>query len=297
MNCPNCGSDVKGAFCTNCGTKVSQEAGAPAAPRDPESTSVLRGEDMAAFSQQQGAEATNPPSWSSEGPPTASTRSTGEPPDNAPPPADDGGWKSTPPSQQQPAYPPPAATAPAPQPATPRMRPAMATGGRSNWSAPLDNFAQSSGIQKALAPLEQLGRQKIVWIAAAVLIIGLFLPERTYTFSSAFISASASQSWWDYSTLGALLVLILAAASAFVAYARDYKWLWISGIIVLVFEVKVFIDAFSSIVVGASFHPSWGWIFLFIGMLGLLAAAMMRPSAGEAQGDAMATINQLMNRQ
>jgi hypothetical protein len=177
----------------------------------------------------------------------------------------------------------------------------MATGGGGNWSAPLDNFAQSSGIQQRLAPLEQLGRQKIVWIAAALLIIGIFLPERAVTVSSGAFSASASASWWDYSTLEALIVLILAAASAFVAYARDYKWIWISGIVVLLLGIKEFITSFTSAYdfggVSASYHPSWGWIFLIIGMLGLLAAAMMRPSAGEAQGDAMATINQLMNRQ
>ena len=54
MNCPNCGHETHGAFCTNCGARVPQapekeDARPPAAPVDPGATSAINRADLQGF--------------------------------------------------------------------------------------------------------------------------------------------------------------------------------------------------------------------------------------------------------
>src|SRR5437868_2934498 len=50
--CAKCGAEVRGSFCTNCGTRVSAPAAAPGAA-DAGSTTVVNRDDLSQFSRQQ----------------------------------------------------------------------------------------------------------------------------------------------------------------------------------------------------------------------------------------------------
>jgi Domain of unknown function (DUF4389) len=64
MNCPNCGREARGTFCTGCGTRLSGGATAPGvepareAPpqKDPDATSVINHEELRSFLTQAGAQ-------------------------------------------------------------------------------------------------------------------------------------------------------------------------------------------------------------------------------------------------
>jgi hypothetical protein len=142
-------------------------------------------------------------------------------------------------------------------------------------------------VQNALAPLEPVGRQYLGWIGAALLLIGTFLHVKTYSYNGPNLGLniaipSASQNFWDYSGLWAFVVLVLALASAGVAFIRDYKWLVVTGAISFVVLVLNLLFTFSG-VLGLSAHPSWGWIVLFVGALAVLAAGAMRSTARDAE--------------
>jgi hypothetical protein len=142
-------------------------------------------------------------------------------------------------------------------------------------------------VQSALAPLEPVGRQYLGWIGAAFLLIGTFLSVKTYTYNGPNLGLnisvpSASQNFWDYSGLWAFVVLVLALASAGLAFIRDYKWLLVTGGVSFVVLVLNLLFAFSG-VQGLSARPSWGWIVLFLGALGVLAAGAMRSAARDAE--------------
>lgn len=139
-------------------------------------------------------------------------------------------------------------------------------------------------VQNALSPLAPLGKQYVAWIGSGLLLIGLFLPAKTYSYSAFNISASTSQSLWDYGTFWGVVLLLLVAASALVAYVRDYKWLVVTGGAALIILIINFLYAFSG-VLGFSAHPTWGWIFLFPGVLLILAAGAMRSTARDAEND------------
>ncbi|HEX6507921.1 MAG TPA: hypothetical protein VF221_09840 [Chloroflexota bacterium] len=139
-------------------------------------------------------------------------------------------------------------------------------------------------VQNALAPLERVGKQYIAWIGCIVLFIGLFVPAKTYSFSSAIVSVSTSQSLWDYGTFWAVILLLLIIASAGLAYLRDYKWLVVTGGASLVILLLNFLYAFAG-VAGFSAHPSWGWILLFPGALLIIAAGAMRATERDAVDD------------
>jgi hypothetical protein len=142
-------------------------------------------------------------------------------------------------------------------------------------------------VQNALAPLEPVGRQYLAWIGAALLLIGTFLHVKTYTYNGPNLGLnisvpSASQTFWEYSGLWAFVVLVLAIASAGLAFIRDYKWLVVTGAVSFVILVLNLLFTFSG-VLGLSARPSWGWIVLFLGALAVLAAGMMRSTARDAE--------------
>ncbi len=142
-------------------------------------------------------------------------------------------------------------------------------------------------VQNALAPLEPVGRQYLGWIGAALLLIGTFLSVKTYTYNGPNLGLnisvpSASQNFWDFSGLWAFVVLVLALASAGLAFIRDYKWLLVTGGVALIVLVLNFLYTFSG-VLGLSARPSWGWIVLLLGELAVLAAGAMRSTTRDAE--------------
>jgi hypothetical protein len=152
---------------------------------------------------------------------------------------------------------------------------------RSN--APFGYYVPDS-VQNALTPLEPVGRQYMGWIGSALLLIGLFVSAKTYTYSALNISVSASQSLWNYATFWAVILLLLVAASAVLAYVRDYKWLLVTGGVSLVILILNFLYAFSG-EVGFSAHPTWGWILLFPGAIIIILAGAMRSTARDAENE------------
>ena len=133
-------------------------------------------------------------------------------------------------------------------------------------------------IQNRLTPLEGIGKQALAWLGCALIIIGVFVPIKTYSIS--FIQLSYS--YWDLNHFLTALFLILAIAAAALVYLRMDVWLWPIGAFYLVFFVLGFFNSFSgggdvtSDSGSIAPHPSYGWIFLFAGLLAMLAAAAMR---------------------
>ena len=159
----------------------------------------------------------------------------------------------------------------------------------------IENSAAAARAQSYLTPLEQFGRQPIAWVGSALVFIGVFLPVKTYTVSSSIISFSVSWSLWDLNALWSLIVLLAAVASAFIAWQRDYRLLWVTGGIIALAELINLLFTFSS-PAGTSAHPSWGWILLIPGVLLILAAAVLRANPGEPQGDAIGYVQNLINK-
>jgi Domain of unknown function (DUF4389) len=74
MNCPNCGREARGSFCTGCGTRLVQSGDpSPAPPADPDATSVIDQQKLREFQDQASHEppagpstdpaASEPPHW------------------------------------------------------------------------------------------------------------------------------------------------------------------------------------------------------------------------------------------
>lgn len=155
---------------------------------------------------------------------------------------------------------------------------------KSSRSNGLWGFQVPDSVQNALTPLEPVGKQYLGWIGAALLLIGLFVAAKTYTYSALTVNVSASQSLWSYGTFWAIILLLLAAASAVLAYVRDYKWLVVTGAVSFVILILNFLYAFSG-ELGFSARPSWGWILLFPGALIIMAAGAMRSTARDAENE------------
>jgi hypothetical protein len=145
-------------------------------------------------------------------------------------------------------------------------------------------------IQKYLAPLQRLGNQRSAWIGAALLLIGVFLPAKAATIP--FLNVTVSVSFWDFSKFESLLLILLAFASGWLALIHDYKWLWITGGVSLLFMAIEFIDALTS----SYIHPSWGWLVLFPGVALLLAAAALKRDPRETSGNAVSVVRDLAQR-
>jgi hypothetical protein len=145
-------------------------------------------------------------------------------------------------------------------------------------------------IQGYLAPLESLGKQKVAWLGSILLFIGIFLPTKAA--SVPFLNITVSASFWDFAKFESFLLMLLALASAGLAYIRDYKWLWATGIAISFFLLIEFFDA----VTHSYIHPSWGWLILFPAVLLILAAAALRRDPMETSGDAAAVVRDLMQR-
>jgi hypothetical protein len=179
------------------------------------------------------------------------------------------------------------ATAVAPEPAT---RSTSGSGfGSSQSGGGFNMDAYLGPVQNALAPLEQVGRQTIAWIGAALLAIGvLLLPVASI---SVFI-VSASYKMWTVSSFSWFLLLLCAAVAAGVAYLRDYQWLWAAGGLALLILLYRFVD----IITNSILSLSWGWIVLFPGALLILVAAAMRPNPSEVSGDARAFVTDVVGR-
>jgi len=112
-----------------------------------------------------------------------------------------------------------------------------------------------------LRPLEGLGSQKAAWIGSILLVVGIFLPTKAA--SIPFRNVTISASFWDFARFEAFLLILLALASAGLAYARDYTWLWVTGIAAAFFLIVEFFQSFTQSYV----HPSWGWLVLFLSMV------------------------------
>jgi hypothetical protein len=161
-------------------------------------------------------------------------------------------------------------------------------------TAGLENSAAAASARGMLAPLEQFGRQPVAWAGAALTIIGLWTDVKSYSFSVLGISEGVSINMWNMSGIWSLVILLLAAVSAFAAWQRDYRPLWLTGGAIAVIELLNLVFTFHG-VGGFSAHPSWGWIVLIVGVLGILAAAVMRPNPNEPQGDVIGYIQNLTN--
>jgi hypothetical protein len=159
---------------------------------------------------------------------------------------------------------------------------------RSN--APFGYYVPDS-VQNALTPLEPVGRQYMGWIGCALLLIGLFLSVKTYSYNGPAIGIgqvsvpSVSQTFWEYSGLWAFVLLVLSVGSAGLAFIRDYKWLLVTGGASLVILLLNFFWTFSSPFVLTSAHPSWGWILLFPGAIIIILAGAMRSTARDAENE------------
>lgn len=145
-------------------------------------------------------------------------------------------------------------------------------------------------FQRYLSPLQRLGAQRSAWIGAALLFIGVFLPAKAATIP--FLNVTISASFWDFSKFESLILILLALASGWLAWVHDYKWLWVTGAISLVFLVIEFFDALTASYV----HPSWGWLVLFPGVVLILAAAALKRDPRETPGDATTVIRDLVRR-
>ena len=155
---------------------------------------------------------------------------------------------------------------------------------RSSRSNGLWGYQVPDSVQNALAAFEPIGKQYMGWIGAGLLLIGLFVSAKTYSYSAFNINVSASQSLWDYGTTWAVVLLLLAAASAGLAYIRDYKWLIVTGGVSLLVLILNFLYAFKG-VLGFSAQPSWGWIILFPAALIIMAAGAMRSTARDNENE------------
>jgi hypothetical protein len=163
-----------------------------------------------------------------------------------------------------------------------------------NTTAGFESSSAAVAARGYLAPLEQFGRQPIAWAGAALVIVGLWTPVKTYSVSVVGFSVNVSGNMWEMNGLWSIALLLLAAVSAFVAWQHDYRPLWITGGAIAVIELVNLVFTFSG-TSGASAHPTWGWVLLILGVLGILAAAVMRPNPNEPQGDAVGFVQNLIN--
>lgn len=145
-------------------------------------------------------------------------------------------------------------------------------------------------VQRYLAPLRRLGNKRVAWIGAALLFTGVFLPAKAATVP--FLNITFTASFWDFSKFESVLLIALALASVGLAFIHDYKWLWITGGVSLLFMIIEFFDALTS----SYLHPSWGWLILFPAAGMLLAAAALKRDPSESSGNAVSVVRDLLGR-
>jgi hypothetical protein len=165
------------------------------------------------------------------------------------------------------------------------------------YGSATSRIESSSAVTSArgyLGPLEQFGRQNVAYVAAALVLIGTFLPEKYYSVSAGAYSVSATRSIWDLSVLWGIVLVLAALATAFAAWQHDYRLLWATGGVILVAEILNLLNSFSG-ELGTSARPTWGWIILIVGLLGILAAAIMPSKPGEPAGDAVGYVQSMIN--
>jgi len=180
----------------------------------------------------------------------------------------------------------------APIDSTPQLEPVREDGSGSPLPS-IRGFPSDGSLERLrryLAPLQRLGNQKVAWIGAALLFIGVFLPTKAATIP--FINVTVSVSFWDFSKFESLLLIALALVSGWLAFIHDYKWLWLTGGVSLVFVLIEFFNALT----GSYLHPSWGWLILFPGVALLLAAAALQPDPRETSGNAVSIVRDLAQR-
>ena len=327
MNCPNCGNEVRGNFCTNCGTRIEQEQASPPTPSeiDPGATAAIRPGDLTNLAERESAGPQPPGPAASDPGATAMMRpedlqglrsGAQQPPTGpgmgresqrpyeapSPGPADQqpyGGQSAG--SGGQPPYETPGA-GPTPTPpsggnwarelgvASPQTSYGGPAGGPQRLVFPGGiSMVMPPGISQVLAPLEPVGKQYLAWIGAVLLFIGTFLSTKTYSVSAGILgSFSGSDDLWQWASfIWPLLIVLLALASAGVAFLRDYKWLVVTGGVSFLILILQFLYTFSTgvSVSGLSAHPSWGWIILFPAALLILAAGVMRPGPRDNPDD------------
>jgi hypothetical protein len=157
-------------------------------------------------------------------------------------------------------------------------------------TASIDSDPQLERLRRYLAPLQRLGNQRTAWIGAALLFIGIFLPAKAATIP--FLNVTVSASFWDFSKVESFLLILLALVSGWLASIHDYKWLWITGGVSLLFMIIEFIDSLTA----SYMHPSWGWLVLFPGAFLLLAAAALKRDPRENSGSAVSVVRDLVHR-
>ena len=135
--------------------------------------------------------------------------------------------------------------------------------------AGLDSAA--APLRGAVAPLAPLGKQIVALASAVILFIGTFLPAASFSISFLGSSISDHVSLWSWHWWAAFFITIAAIIGAGAALLRMYASLWVATIVALVFVVLGFITTLGQ----TGWGPSWGWIFLLIGLLGLIAATVM----------------------
>lgn len=268
MYCPNCGNETRGKFCTSCGARVDDAGSDVEASGDPAATSAFRPEDIRAMESRQPAHTATPLSGAADPMATSAFRQ------------DDMGSNYGPASGSPPVESSSAGS---------NWKRELGIGGAPFGSNPSRGSGQEStaggrfDVRKYVPMLDQLGAQNLAWIGAALLLIGDFLPTKTIS----VLGFSASAKLWDYAGFWGIIFLLCAIASAAVAYLKDYKWLWITGGIALIGVVLEFIDALT-----ASYsHPSWGFIFLFLGAAAIIVAAAMTSTIQQVVSEVQARVN------
>jgi len=132
-------------------------------------------------------------------------------------------------------------------------------------------------LQQPLAPLEAVGPRMLAWIGSALLALGfLIFPVFSFSFSIGGFSTSNSYRIWTYSHGQWLLYLLLTLASLALAYLGLYRLLLITGALTLLLALYGFFDGFGLPYVSHSF----GWLFIFLGAIGILLAGIVRETAG-----------------
>jgi len=174
----------------------------------------------------------------------------------------------------------------------PDARPAQNSSGSTSQTGSRRPQSESAleRIQKYLAPLQRLGNQRVAWLGSLLLLIGVFLPAKAASIPFANLTVSASI--WDFAKFEGFLLIVLALASAGLAYLRDYKWLWGTATAATLFLVIEFFASLTETYI----HPAWGWFILFSGLILLFAAAAQRRDPLETTGDAASVVKQMMQR-
>jgi zinc-ribbon domain len=188
--------------------------------------------------------------------------------------------------QSPPAY---GQSAPAPQPAPGAWQ--TNPGPHSGISLPsappwLDRFNKQLGasgpafhaitrpLTAATTPLAIIGKLIAAAAGAVLLLLGTFLPTESYS----VFGSSGSWNYWFVFRFTAIILLILAVVSVVSALFRAHALLWAAWTLMFVLVVTTWLD--EALGPGmALYSMSWGWIFIFLGVIVLLIASAMPETA------------------